>query len=85
MRGLVLALLSESLINAFFQWRYDTALVFVRITRDVALTSTAIAVSGPGPTSVDVRSSQSGAGIDARSFVTSSCGCRSRIASRSAA
>jgi len=42
--GLVLALLSESLINAFFQWRYDTALIFVRITRDVALTSTAIAV-----------------------------------------
>jgi putative ABC transport system permease protein len=42
--GLVLAVLSEGLINAFFQWRYDTALVFVRITRDVALTSTAIAV-----------------------------------------
>jgi putative ABC transport system permease protein len=42
--GLVLAVLSESLINAFFQWRYDTALVFVRITRDVALTSSAIAV-----------------------------------------
>jgi len=42
--GLVLAILSEGLINAFFQWRYDTALVFVRITRDVALTSTAIAV-----------------------------------------
>jgi putative ABC transport system permease protein len=42
--GLVLAVLSESLINAFFQWRYDTALVFVRISRDVALTSTAIAV-----------------------------------------
>jgi putative ABC transport system permease protein len=42
--GLLLALLSEGLINAFFQWRYDTALVFVRITRDVALTSTAIAV-----------------------------------------
>lgn len=42
--GLVLALLSEGLINAFFQWRYDTALVFVRITRDVALTSAAIAV-----------------------------------------
>ncbi len=42
--GLILAVLSESLINAFFQWRYDTALVFVRITRDVALTSTAIAV-----------------------------------------
>jgi len=42
--GLVLAVLSESLINTFFQWRYDTALVFVRITRDVALTSAAIAV-----------------------------------------
>jgi len=42
--GLVLAVLSEHLINAFFQWRYDTALVFVRITRDVALRCTAIAV-----------------------------------------
>lgn len=42
--GLVLAVLSEQLINGFFQWRYDTALVFVRITRDVALTCTAIAV-----------------------------------------
>ena len=42
--GLVLAVLSEGLINAFFQWRYDTALVFVRISRDVALTSIAIAV-----------------------------------------
>jgi putative ABC transport system permease protein len=42
--GLILAVLSESVINAFFQWRYDTALVFVRITRDVALTSAAIAV-----------------------------------------
>jgi hypothetical protein len=44
MFGLVLAALSQQLINAFFQWRYDTALVFVRITREVALTSTAIAV-----------------------------------------
>jgi putative ABC transport system permease protein len=42
--GLILAVLSEQLINTFFQWRYDTALVFVRITRDVALTCTAIAV-----------------------------------------
>ena len=42
--GLVLAMLSEGLINLFFQWRYDTALVFVRITRDVALTSVSIAV-----------------------------------------
>ena len=42
--GLVLALLSEQLINQFFQWRYDTALVFVRITRDVAFTCVSIAV-----------------------------------------
>jgi putative ABC transport system permease protein len=42
--GLVLALASEQLINQFFQWRYDTALVFVRITKDVALTCVMIAV-----------------------------------------
>ena len=42
--GLVLAIVSEQIINAFFQWKYDTALVFVRITRDVAATCTAIAV-----------------------------------------
>lgn len=42
--GLVLAWIFERLINSFFQWRYDTVLVFVRITRDVALTSAAIAV-----------------------------------------
>ena len=42
--GLVLALLSEQLINRFFQWRYDTALVFVRVTKDVALTCVTIAV-----------------------------------------
>jgi putative ABC transport system permease protein len=42
--GLVLALLSQELINIFFQWRYDTALVFVKVTKDVALTSVAIAV-----------------------------------------
>jgi len=49
--GLLLALGSEWLINGFFQWKYDTALVFVRITRDVALTSTAIAVPlGAGAT-----------------------------------
>ncbi len=28
----MLARASEGLINRFFQWRYDTALVFVRIT-----------------------------------------------------
>jgi putative ABC transport system permease protein len=42
--GLLLALLSQELINLFFQWRYDTALVFVKVTKDVALTSVAIAV-----------------------------------------
>jgi ABC-type lipoprotein release transport system permease subunit len=42
--GLGLAVGSESLINRFFQWRYDTALVFVRITPDVAALCLAIAV-----------------------------------------
>jgi len=42
--GLVLAVASEQLINVFFQWRYDTALVFVRVTKDVALTCVTIAV-----------------------------------------
>ena len=42
--GLLLAVASERLINAFFQWRYDTALIFVRITPDVAATCLAIAV-----------------------------------------
>ena len=42
--GLVLSVISEGLINHFFQWRYDTALVFVRITPDVAAKCVAIAV-----------------------------------------
>jgi ABC-type lipoprotein release transport system permease subunit len=42
--GLVLAVASQSLINRFFQWRYDTALIFVRITPEVAATCVAIAV-----------------------------------------
>lgn len=42
--GLVLAAASEGAINAFFQWRYDTALVFVRITPSVAAMCVAIAV-----------------------------------------
>lgn len=42
--GLVLARVSEDAINAFFQWRYDTALVFVRITPDVAAVCAAIAI-----------------------------------------
>jgi putative ABC transport system permease protein len=42
--GLVLAVSSEALINRFFQWRYDTALVFVRITPAVAARCLAIAI-----------------------------------------
>jgi putative ABC transport system permease protein len=42
--GIALALASEGLINRYFQWRYDTALVFVRITPDVIWRSLAIAV-----------------------------------------
>jgi putative ABC transport system permease protein len=42
--GLVLAVLSEGLINAFFQWRYDTALVFVRVTPAIAARAVSVAV-----------------------------------------
>ena len=42
--GLLLAVGSESLINRFFQWRYDTALLFVGITPRVALICVAIAI-----------------------------------------
>jgi hypothetical protein len=31
-------------VNRFFQWRYDTALVFVRVTRSIALQSIAVSV-----------------------------------------
>jgi len=42
--GLLMAVSSERLINAFFQWRYDTVLLFVRITPNVAARCVAIAV-----------------------------------------
>jgi ABC-type lipoprotein release transport system permease subunit len=42
--GLALALLSEGLINRFFQWRYNTALVFVHISPEVAARCVWIAV-----------------------------------------
>jgi putative ABC transport system permease protein len=42
--GLALSLVSEEIINRFFQWRYDTALLFVRVTPSVALTCVLIAV-----------------------------------------
>ena len=42
--GLGLSLVSQGLINRFFQWRYDTALTFVRVTPEVAAICVAIAV-----------------------------------------
>ncbi|MBM3776695.1 MAG: FtsX-like permease family protein [Acidimicrobiia bacterium] len=42
--GLVLALASESLINRYFQWHYDTALIFVEVTPAVAVQCLLIAV-----------------------------------------
>jgi ABC-type lipoprotein release transport system permease subunit len=42
--GLILAVLSEGLINGFFQWRYDTSMLFVGITPRVALICVAIAI-----------------------------------------
>ena len=42
--GLGLALASEDLVNWFFQRRYDTVLIFVRVTPGVAATCVAIAV-----------------------------------------
>jgi ABC-type lipoprotein release transport system permease subunit len=42
--GLALALAAEGAINRFFQWRYDTALLFVQITPSVAATSLMIAI-----------------------------------------
>ena len=42
--GLGLAVASEGLINRYFQWRYDTTLIFVQITPAVALRSVAISV-----------------------------------------
>jgi ABC-type lipoprotein release transport system permease subunit len=35
--GIVFAATLQGAVNAFFQWRYDTALVFVRITPGIAL------------------------------------------------
>ena len=42
--GLVLALGSESLINRYFQWHYNTALIFVRVTPTVMIECLLIAV-----------------------------------------
>ena len=42
--GILLALATQGAVNQFFQWRYDTALVFVRVTRSIALQSIAVSV-----------------------------------------
>jgi putative ABC transport system permease protein len=42
--GVLLSTVLEGGINRFFQWRYDTTLVFVRITTRVALQSVLMAV-----------------------------------------
>jgi putative ABC transport system permease protein len=42
--GILLSAGLEGLINRFFQWRYDTALVFVRVTPAIALQSVLISL-----------------------------------------
>lgn len=42
--GLALALLLQDAFNRFFQWRYDTALLFVRVTTAIAIKCVLIAV-----------------------------------------
>jgi putative ABC transport system permease protein len=42
--GVLLSIVMQDGINRFFQWRYDTALVFVRITPGVVLRSIVVAV-----------------------------------------
>jgi putative ABC transport system permease protein len=42
--GVLLAVVLEGGFNRFFQWRYDTALVFVRVTPAIAARSVAVAV-----------------------------------------
>ena len=42
--GIVVAGATQGAINRFFQWRYDTTLVFVRVTAPIASRSIAFAV-----------------------------------------
>jgi putative ABC transport system permease protein len=42
--GILFALAMQPVFNRFFQWRYDTALVFLRITPAIVLQSVAMAV-----------------------------------------
>jgi ABC-type lipoprotein release transport system permease subunit len=41
--GIALALASEGVINRYFQMRYDTSLVFIRITTRIAWRAVAVA------------------------------------------
>ena len=42
--GIVFAAVLQGVVNAFFQWRYDTSLIFVRITPQIALRCVLLAV-----------------------------------------
>jgi putative ABC transport system permease protein len=42
--GIVFAAALQGAVNAFFQWRYDTALIFVRITPQIAVRSVLLAI-----------------------------------------
>jgi len=42
--GVIFALASQGAFNRFFQWRYDTSLIFLRVTPHVVLQSIAMAV-----------------------------------------
>ncbi len=42
--GVLFAVAIEDAFNAFFQWRYDTALVFIRVTAGIAWRCVALAV-----------------------------------------
>jgi len=42
--GVLIAAAIQGMFNRFFQWRYDTALVFVRVTPEIALRCVAISV-----------------------------------------
>ncbi|MDH3283428.1 MAG: ABC transporter permease [Acidobacteriota bacterium] len=42
--GVLFAYVTQGIFNAFFQWHYDTALVFVRVTPGIALRCVAVAI-----------------------------------------
>jgi ABC-type lipoprotein release transport system permease subunit len=42
--GILVAAAAQSLVNRFFQWRYDTTLVFVRVTPSIAWRALAFAI-----------------------------------------